>query len=97
MAPCQRASKKRTKNNIAQSFPAFLEDGDLKYKFIFSEVNAEAGSIKIKAYEHIDNEKPFIIMKAIIFPYINILWIGTILMAVGTLISVIQLFKKVKS
>ena len=85
------------KNNIAQSFPAFLEDGDLKYKFMFSEVNAEAGSIKIKAYEHIDNEKPFIIMKAIIFPYINLLWIGAILMAVGTLISVIQLFKKVKS
>ena len=85
------------KNNIAQSFPVFLEDGDLKYKFIFSEVNAEAGSIKIKAYEHIDNEKPFIIMKAIIFPYINLLWIGAILMAVGTLISVIQLFKKVKS
>ena len=85
------------KNDIAQSFPAFLEDGDLKYKFIFSEVNAEAGSIKIKAYEHIDNEKPFIIMKAIIFPYINLLWIGTILMAVGTFISVIQLFKKVKS
>jgi len=36
-------------------------------------------------------------MKAIIFPYINLLWIGTILMAVGTFISVIQLFKKVKS
>ena len=36
-------------------------------------------------------------MKAIIFPYINLLWIGAILMAVGTLISVIQLFKKVKS
>ena len=85
------------KNNIAQSFPAFIEDGYLKYKFIFSEVNAEAGSIKIKAYEHIDNEKPFIIMKAIIFPYINLLWLGTILMAVGTFISVIQLFKKVKS
>ena len=85
------------KNNIAQSFPAYLEDGDLKYKFIFSEVNPEAGSIKIKAYEHVDNEKPFIVMKAIIFPYINLLWIGTILMSIGTFISVLQLFKKVKS
>jgi len=85
------------KNNIAQSFPAYLEDGDFKYKFLFSDVNAEAGSIQIKAYEHIDNEKPFIVMKAIIFPYINLLWIGTILMAVGTFIAMLQLFKQSKS
>jgi cytochrome c-type biogenesis protein CcmF len=85
------------KNNIAQSFPGYLEDGDLKYKFLFSEVNPEAGSIQIKAYEHIDNEKPFIVMKAIVFPYINILWIGTILMAVGTFIAMLQLFKQNKS
>jgi len=84
------------KNNIAQSFPGFLEDGDLKYKFLFSEVNPEAGSIQIKAYEHIDNEKPFIVMKAIIFPYINVLWIGMILMAVGTFIAMLQLFKQTK-
>ena len=85
------------KNNIAQSFPGFLEDGDLKYKFLFSEVNPEAGSIQIKAYEHIDNEKPFIVMKAIIFPYINVLWIGMILMAVGTFIAMLLLFKQRKS
>ena len=85
------------KNNIAQSFPGYLEDGDLKYKFLFSEVNPEAGSIQIKAYEHVDNEKPFIIMKAIIFPYINILWIGMILMAIGTFIAIIQLFRQSKS
>jgi len=84
------------KNNTAQYFPGFLIDGELKYKFIFSDVNSEAGSIQIKAFEHIDNEKPFIVLKAIIFPYINLLWIGMILMAVGTLIAVIQLFKKSK-
>lgn len=84
------------KNNLAQSFPLFIEDQGLKYKFLFSEVNPEAGSIQIKAYEHIDNEKPFIVMKAIIFPYINILWIGTVLMALGTGMGTIQLFKKVK-
>ena len=84
------------KNNMAQSFPGFLEDGDLKYKFLFDEVNPEAGSIQIKAYEHIDNEKPFIVMKAIIFPYINVLWIGMILMAIGTGIAMIQLFRNKK-
>jgi cytochrome c-type biogenesis protein CcmF len=84
------------KNNMAQSFPGFIEDGDLKYKFLFDEVNAEAGSIQIKAYEHIDNDKPFIVMKAIIFPYINVLWIGMILMAIGTGIAMIQLFRNKK-
>lgn len=84
------------KNNVAQSFAGYLEDGPLKYKFIFSEVNPEAGSIQIKAYEHIDNEKPFIVMKAIIFPYINLLWIGVILMAVGTFIAMLHLFKQTK-
>jgi len=84
------------KNNMAQSFPGFIDDGGLKYKFIFEEVNPEAGSIQIKAYEHIDNEKPFIVMKAIIFPYINVLWIGMILMAIGTGIAMIQLFRNKK-
>ena len=84
------------KNNVAQSFAGYLEDGPLKYKFVFSEVNPEAGSIQIKAYEHLDNEKPFIVMKAIIFPYINLLWIGVILMAVGTFIAMLHLFKQTK-
>ena len=64
---------------------------------MFDQVNPEAGSIQIKAYEHIDNEKPFIVMKAIIFPYINVLWIGMILMAIGTFIAMIQLFKNKKT
>jgi cytochrome c-type biogenesis protein CcmF len=85
------------KNNAAQSFPGFIDDKGLKYKFVFDQVNPEAGSIQIKAYEHIDNEKPFIVMKAIIFPYINVLWIGMILMAIGTFIAMIQLFKNKKT
>ena len=36
----------------------------------------------------------YIIMKAIVFPYINVLWIGTILMILGFLIS---LFKRIQS
>lgn len=84
------------KNNVAQSFPAFLNDGDLKYKFLFSEVNPDAGSIQIKAYEHIENDKPFIVMKAIIFPYINLLWMGMVIMALGTGMAMIQLFNQRK-
>lgn len=82
------------KNNIAQSFPGYLDDNDLKYKFLFSQVNPENGSIQLKAYKHVDNEKPFIVMKAIIFPCINLLWIGMILMGAGTFIASLNLFSK---
>jgi cytochrome c-type biogenesis protein CcmF len=36
----------------------------------------------------------YIIMKAILFPYINVLWIGTILMILGFFIS---LYKRIKT
>ena len=34
----------------------------------------------------------YIIMKAILFPYINVLWIGTVIMIIGFLISMYKRF-----
>ena len=34
------------------------------------------------------NDPPFILMQAFIFPYINLLWLGSILMGVGSLLAV---------
>lgn len=39
-------------------------------------------------------EDDFIIMKAIIFPYINILWLGCVMMAFGILISAIRRYRE---
>ena len=36
------------------------------------------------------SEREFVIMQAIVFPGINILWIGCILMALGTFVAVRQ-------
>jgi cytochrome c-type biogenesis protein CcmF len=39
----------------------------------------------------------FIVLKAIIFPYINILWTGSILMLLGFVISFIRRVRKKKA
>ena len=45
--------------------------------------------------EHLkSNKKDFIIMKAIIFPGINILWMGCILMIIGSLLAVRKRIRK---
>ncbi len=38
-------------------------------------------------------ENDFIIMKAIIFPYINVLWLGSVMMAFGILVSIIRRYR----
>lgn len=53
---------------------------DLDYRFRFSEVSDKAYTIKIDLYQE---EPEFIIIKTIIFPYINLLWFSCILMLVG--------------
>lgn len=88
-----------------EAMPAYILDGNIesredayldkqKFKFRFEEVNPETNKIKLKAWTQIDeNEKPFIVMKAIVFPLINLLWAGCILMVIGTAIAIWQRLK----
>jgi len=41
-------------------------------------------------------QRDYIIMKAIVFPYINFLWGGTILMVIGFLLSIFRRLKEYK-
>jgi cytochrome c-type biogenesis protein CcmF len=63
---------------------------ELGLKFAFTKINTENGKIDITLLEKKANNKDFIILKAIIFPGINILWIGCLLMAIGTVLAIIQ-------
>ncbi|MEX1188185.1 MAG: cytochrome c biogenesis protein CcsA [Bacteroidia bacterium] len=54
----------------------------------FFKIDPENETFSIRLKERVDPKKEFIILKAIIFPGINILWIGCILMAIGTLLAV---------
>jgi cytochrome c biogenesis factor len=35
-----------------------------------------------------NGDPPFVLLQAFIFPYINLLWLGSILMGMGTLLAV---------
>ncbi|HXH20219.1 MAG TPA: hypothetical protein VNJ07_14175, partial [Chitinophagales bacterium] len=39
-------------------------------------------------------EEDFIIMKAIVFPYINLLWLGSVMMAFGILVSIVRRYRE---
>jgi cytochrome c-type biogenesis protein CcmF len=62
----------------------------LGLKFSFGKIEPSTGKLEIMVAEKKSNKKEFIIMKAIIFPGINILWIGCILMLVGSFIAIRQ-------
>jgi len=48
----------------------------------------------LKAWKDISDEKEFVVMKAIVFPYINLLWLGSILMCIGTVMAVVQRIRR---
>ena len=66
---------------------------ELGLKFMFWKINPETGKIEISLSEKKSNASDFIVMEAIIFPYINILWMGCVVMIIGTLIAIRERLK----
>jgi len=61
---------------------------DMGLIFYFKKINPENGKVDLAIAEKKSNSKEFIVLKAIIFPYINFLWTGCILMIIGTIIAI---------
>ena len=76
--------------------PEEAEIKELGLKFIFWKINPESGSVEINLSENKSNQKDFIVLEAYMFPYINILWMGCIIMFLGTLLAVWQRIKILK-
>jgi len=76
------------RDNSLFNRPAEIEE--LGLKFSFEKILPEENKIEIGVAEKEGNSREFIIMKAIIFPFINILWTGCILMLVGTWVAIRQ-------
>lgn len=53
----------------------------------------EKGQFDLKIAEKNKNFSDFIIMKAIVFPFINILWAGCVIMVIGTVIAIARRIK----
>jgi len=64
---------------------------------MFWKIDPQTGDIEISIQEKKSNIKDYFVMQAIIFPYINILWMGCIIMALGTLIAIFERVRKNKS
>jgi cytochrome c-type biogenesis protein CcmF len=82
------------KNNIVIPQEAIIKE--LGLKFVFWKIDPEEGHVEITMSEKAKNEKDFIVMKAFIFPYINVLWLGCLIMAFGTVIAIIERIRKFK-
>jgi cytochrome c-type biogenesis protein CcmF len=61
---------------------------ELGLKFSFDRILPETNEVEISVYEKKANSREFVIMKAIIFPQINILWTGCILLIIGTWLAI---------
>ena len=83
------------KDNIPFDLPKSIEDIGLKFRF--SKIDPQAGKIEITFYEKKKAQRDYVIMKAIVFPYINLLWGGTIVMVIGFLIAIIRRLKEMKT
>ncbi|MBA3663476.1 MAG: cytochrome c biogenesis protein CcsA [Bacteroidetes bacterium] len=68
----------------------------LGLKFVFWKINPDDGTIEITLSERLSNTKDFIVLEAYIFPYINLLWLGCIVMAIGTGIAIVERMRKLR-
>lgn len=66
---------------------------ELGIRFSFSGIDPDVEKLTILIEEKNKNAGDFVIMQAIVFPYINVLWIGIIIMTLGTLVAVWNRFR----
>jgi cytochrome c-type biogenesis protein CcmF len=69
---------------------------DLGLRFRFTRIIPDKEQFEIHIYEKPQQAKEWIVFKSIEFPYINLYWMGTIVMAAGFLISIFNRNKEIK-
>lgn len=84
-------------DNAEVKFESVVDEAGLRFRFMG--VNATDKTIRIETAEK-DTSGDFIIMKAIVFPWINLVWGGTIIMVIGFMLAIvrrIQEYRKTKA
>lgn len=82
------------KNNIPFDLPKNIEAFGMKFRF--AKIDPQAGKVEIVYYQKKDELRDYVIMKAIVFPYINLLWGGTIIMVIGFLLAIVRRIQEMK-
>jgi cytochrome c-type biogenesis protein CcmF len=57
----------------------------------------QQNKLELTVFQKPKAEKKWIVMKAIMFPYINLFWGGAILMTIGFLLSIFRRNKELKT
>lgn len=78
--------------NVPQTKPADLKE--LGLRFAFTKIDPVQEKVEIVLQEKSENIKDFIVMQAMIFPYINVLWTGCLVMIIGTVIAIVERLRK---
>jgi cytochrome c-type biogenesis protein CcmF len=82
------------RNNVVIPVEDIVDD--LGIKLVFWKINPDEVTVEITMSEKLSNNKDFIVMEAYVFPYINVLWLGCLVMAAGTLIAIVERIRKFK-
>jgi cytochrome c-type biogenesis protein CcmF len=80
------------KGNMVSPIDAEVES--MGVKLSFKNIHPDNGKIDIDLSEKDTGSQEFIILKAIVFPFINILWLGCIVMIIGTVLAIRERLKK---
>lgn len=67
--------------------PIEKEIKELGLKFVFWKIHTNTNQIEISLSENKSKQRDFIVMEATVFPGINILWTGCLIMIIGTTIA----------
>ncbi|MBL7916617.1 MAG: cytochrome c biogenesis protein CcsA [Bacteroidia bacterium] len=74
------------KNNTLFAKDVFVDE--LGLKMAFTKIDPDSGKFELTIAEKKNNKREFIIMKAVIFPQINVLWSGCILLILGSVMAI---------
>jgi cytochrome c-type biogenesis protein CcmF len=80
------------KGNMVSPIDAEVES--MGVKLSFKSIHPDNGKIDIDLSEKDTGSQEFIILKAIVFPFINILWLGCVVMIIGTVLAIRERLKK---
>jgi cytochrome c-type biogenesis protein CcmF len=70
---------------------------DIGLKLRLAKILPDKSKVEILVYQTPENKKPWIVMRALDFPYINFLWSGTVIMIIGFLLSIFRRNKELKT
>jgi cytochrome c-type biogenesis protein CcmF len=63
---------------------------DLSLRLRFTKILPEQNKVELQVYEKPQQAKDWVVFKSIEFPFINLYWVGTIVMVIGFLISILR-------